>query len=149
MVRYSDDGSRLLCSSQECDAVYDLLPNKKLDASDKVSLNNQSAKVYSRFVGKEDEFVVSSTDNTILIWLLPPTGGRGQRTVKSPLLELKGHQSDVSSYSFNRSTGMLASGSQDGIIWLWVPNEGINWILVILYWICRCVRRFFIVFYFK
>jgi WD40 repeat protein len=116
MVRYSDDGSRLLCSSQECDAVYDLLPNKKLDASDKVSLNNQSAKVYSLFVGKEDEFVVSSTDNTILIWLLPPTGGRGQRTVKSPLLELKGHQSDVSSYSFNRSTGILASGSQDGII---------------------------------
>ena len=41
MVRYSEDGSRLLCSSEEYESAYDLFPNKKLVASDKVSLNNQ------------------------------------------------------------------------------------------------------------
>ena len=67
MVGYSDDGSRLLCSSQECESVYDFFSKKTLVASDKVSLNHQSATVYGHFPGKEDEFVVTSKNNTIFV----------------------------------------------------------------------------------
>ena len=121
-VQYNYDGSRLLFSSEKCEAVYDLGTNKKLDGPDKISLS-QSSTISSRLAGKEDELVVSSRDRTLFVWKLP-TGGQGQRNAESPLLQLDGHQSDVLEYSFNKNIGVLTSSDEYGVIKLWVPNEG-------------------------
>ena len=95
-VQYSSDGSRLLCAEssaiRQSVKVYDLLPNKKLDGNDKVSLPSPTP-LSSIFAEKEDELVVSSIANRhlLLIWQLP-SAGSGQRTVESPVLELNdGH----------------------------------------------------------
>ena len=121
-VQLSYDGRRLLCASEQSVTVYDLLPNKKLDGTDKVSLS-QSSTLACRFAGKEDELIVSAKDKSLFVWQLP-TGGQGHRSVDSPLLQLDGHQGDVSSCSFNKNIGVLASSDENGVVKVWVPNEG-------------------------
>ena len=120
------DASRLLCTSNKCDiTVHDLLPNKKLDGSDMISLGQgYNTTNYPRFAGKEDELIVYSKENQLFIWQLPSPGGRGHRTIDSPLLKLEGHQHTITtSPCFNKSIGTLASGDANGVIKLWVPKE--------------------------
>ena len=122
-VQWSYDGRRLLCSPMQSIEVYDLFPNKKLDRTDRVSFAQSPTTILSRFARKEYEFVVSSKDRSLFVWQLPSVG-QGHWTVESPLLELAGHQSDVSNCSFNKSFGFLASCDKSGVVKLWVPNEG-------------------------
>ena len=123
-VRHCFDGSRLLCSSEECEAVYDLGTNKKLKGADRVSLPLPSSTLISRFAGKEGELLVSAEGNDLFIWQLPPSVGRGERIFDSPLLVLSGHQNPIMSFCFSKNIGVLASGDCNGAIKLWVPNEG-------------------------
>ena len=117
---YSYDARRLLCSGSI--AVYDLGHGKQLDGTHKVSLSQSKGLTETIcFAGKEDEFLVSTRGKQLFIWQLP--SGQGQRTVDSPLLELDGPQRNVLSLAFNKNIGVLASGSKDGTIKLWVPNE--------------------------
>ena len=124
-ARYNYDGSRLSCSSSKSINVYDLLPgSKEWDGSDKVSFPLFPEITYGRFAGKEDELIVYSKENQLFIWQLPSPGGRGHRTIDSPLLKLEGHQHTITAYlCFNKNIGVLASGDINGIIKLWVPNE--------------------------
>ena len=122
-ARYNYDGSRLVCTPSTSDyiTVHDLLPNRKMDGTDKVSLGQgYNTTTSPRFAGKEDELLVSSSDNQLLVWHLPP-GGRGHRTVESPLLELSGHQNEIRAFCFSKNIGALASGDANGVIKLWVP----------------------------
>ena len=120
-VRYSYDASRLLGTSDLSVAVNDLFPNKKMDETDKVSLSLSSSLICC-FAGKEDELVVSSKDKSVFVWQLPSVG-QGHRTIESPLLQLDGHQSKVSSFSYNKNIGVLVSSDKNGVGKLWVPNE--------------------------
>ena len=93
-ARYNNDASRLLCTSiNSVITVHDLLPNKKFDGIDKVSFGQDYTPTsYPRFAGKEDELIVTTKENQLLVWQLPSPGGRGHRTAHSLLLELDGHQ---------------------------------------------------------
>ena len=132
-ARYSYDGSRLSCSSSKSINVYDLLPgSKEWDGSDKVSFPLFPEITYGRFAGKEDELLVSLKGSQLFVWQLP--GGRGHRTVLSPLLELStGHQSNISSLSlsFNKSSGVLASSDGNGVIKLLVANKATSFSFVL------------------
>ena len=96
------------------------------DQADGVSLSRSPSPHYHCycFAGKEDELVVSAKDRTLFVWQLPSAGGRGQRTVDSPLLELSRHQNKIGAFCFNKNIGALASSDKNGVIKLWVPNEG-------------------------
>jgi len=79
---------------------------------------------YPCFAGKEDELLVYSKENQVLIWQLPSPGGRGHRTVDSPFLELDGHQDRiVASLCFHKNIEALASGDANEVIKLWVSKE--------------------------
>jgi len=67
----------VLCSSEECEAVYDLGTNKKLDGADKILLPLSWSTLISRFAGKEGELLVSAEDKDLFIWQLPSVG-RGE-----------------------------------------------------------------------
>ena len=125
-AQYNYGASRLLLSSGKAViTVHDLLPNKKLDRSDKISFGQgYKPTSYPCFAGKEDELIFYSSNNQLLGWQLPSTAGRSHLTVDSPLLQLDGHQNQIiDSLCFNKNIEALASGDNDGIIKLWVPNE--------------------------
>jgi len=124
-ARYSYDGSRVLLSSNESViTVHDLLPNRKMDVSDKILLGQgYDRTAHPCFAGKEDKLLIFSMENQLLMWQLPSPGGRSHRTVDSPLLELEGHQHTIIASCFNKNIGALASGDANGIIKLWVANE--------------------------
>lgn len=70
---------------------------------------------------RESKLLATTGDSTITIWDFRGKGPEGKRP-----LQLAGHQSACTQLAFGPRASVLASGSQDGSVLLWVPRQGLR-----------------------
>ena len=96
--------------------IYDLVSKKVAPQI----LNGHDGYVSSLQFAPDDEtcLVSGSGDSTLIVWLLPPGGGRG--TIQHRLSD---HNGDVTSLAFARDGRSLVSGSCDTLVKRWDASD--------------------------
>ncbi|CAH0728522.1 unnamed protein product, partial [Brenthis ino] len=76
------------------------------------------------FAGRNDQFVLSGSDDfNLYMWKIPDTGGGSDAVVKPPHIVLYGHRSIVNQVRYNSHYCLIASSGVEKIIKIWSALE--------------------------
>ncbi|CAG4957437.1 unnamed protein product [Colias eurytheme] len=76
------------------------------------------------FAGKDDQFVLSGSDDfNLYMWKIPDTGGEIESVVEPPHIILYGHRSIVNQVRYNNHYCLIASSGVEKIIKVWSALE--------------------------
>lgn len=115
-LAWSGDGRHLVAGTQESNLIYWPLPFRD---EQPLHMSGYAAKVKQLGFDARSRFLATSGGGSVTVWDMAGRGPAGTRP-----LQLEGHGGRITALAWQRRGQMLATGAQDGSLWLWNPAAG-------------------------